>query len=171
MTISQDDRRAVVDSRITELRALVEREVMPLISWYQRKKRWPRRLHRLSGVVVIGLGATIPLLSAYADSTRVRVAIGVAGAVITVITGLATVYEWQKTWRIFTVAQTELEIHRLRWELALSAAETDPDQDERLRRAVAATEALLEQATLARRSETAEFFAEQSELPRSAPAN
>jgi hypothetical protein len=109
-----EERRAVVDGRIAELRALVEREVVPLIDWYQRKKRWPRRLHRLSGIAVIGLGATIPVLSAYTDAQPARVLVGTAGAVITVITGLATVYEWQKTWRIFTVAQTELEAHRLR---------------------------------------------------------
>lgn len=161
-----DERRAVVDGRIAELRALVEREVLPLIDWYQRRKRWPRRLHRLSGIAVIGLGATIPVLSAYTDAQPARVIVGTAGAVITVITGLATVYEWQKTWRIFTVAQTELEAHRLRWELALGAAEAETDQDERLRRAVAATESLLEHASLARRAETAEFFAEQTELPR-----
>ena len=150
-----DERRVVVDGRIAELRALVEREVLPLIDWYQRKKRWPRRLHRLSGILVIGLGATIPLLSAYSDSQPARVLVGAAGAVITVIAGLATVYEWQKTWRIFTVAQTELEAHRLRWELALGTADAEADQERRL-----------EHAALARRTETAEFFAEQTELPR-----
>jgi hypothetical protein len=152
-----------VDARIAELRALADREVLPLIAWYQRKKRWPRRLHRLSGIVVIGLGATIPLLSAYSDRGPVRIAVGVAGAVITIITGLATVYEWQKTWRLFTVAQTDLETARLRWELALHAAEGTPD---RLARAVAATESLLETATHARRSETTEFFADKPELPK-----
>ena len=161
-----DDRRALVDGRIAELRSLVAREVVPLIDWYQRKKRWPRRLHRLSGILVIALGAFIPLLSAYSDSQPVRIAIGAAGAVISVITGLATIYEWQKTWRIFTVAQTELEAHRLRWELALGSADAETDQQERLRRAVAATELLFEQAALARRTETAEYFAEQTELPR-----
>ncbi len=161
-----EDRRGVVDGRVAELRALVDREVVPLIAWYQRKKRWPRRLHRLSGILVIALGATIPLLSAYSDSQPVRITIGAAGAVISVITGLATIYEWQKTWRIFTVAQTELEAHRLRWELALGSADAEPDQEERLRRALAATEVLFEQAALARRIETAEYFAEQADLPR-----
>jgi len=33
-----DERRAVVDDRIVELRALIEREVVPMIGWYQRKK-------------------------------------------------------------------------------------------------------------------------------------
>lgn len=158
-----------VDHRIAELRALVDREVAPLIEWYQRKKRWPRRLHRLSGIAVIALGATIPLLSAYANSDLIRILIGAAGAVITIITGLATVYEWQKTWRIFTVAQTELEVYRLHWELALGTADLETDQVARLRRAVSATERLLEQASLARRTETADFFAEQGELPRAAP--
>ena len=164
------DRRAVVDERIADLRSLVEREVVPLIDWYQRKKRWPRRLHRLSGIAVIGLGATIPVLAAYTDAQPARVLVGVAGAVITIITGLATIYEWQKTWRIFTVAQTDLEAHRLRWELTLGAADAETDQEERLRRAVAATETLLEKTALARRTETAEFFAEQAELPRTLPA-
>ncbi|HEX6754855.1 MAG TPA: DUF4231 domain-containing protein [Mycobacteriales bacterium] len=142
---------------------LVEREVLPLIQWYQRKKRWPRRLHRLSGVLVIALGATIPLLSAYSASPPTRIVVGTAGAVITVITGLATVYEWQKTWRIFTVAQAELETERLAWELALARADADPDQDARLRAALTATEVLMEKASLARHSETAEFFASQSD--------
>ena len=64
-----NDRREVVDG-IVELRTLVKREVVPLIGWYQRRKRWPRRLHRLSGVVVIALGATIPLLSARTGPAR-----------------------------------------------------------------------------------------------------
>ena len=170
MSTSDDDRRPFVDARIAELRALVGREVVPLIEWYQRRKRWPRRLHRLSGIVVIALGATIPLLSAYADTGSIRVIIGVAGAVISVITGLATVYEWQKTWRIFSLAQTEMEVHRLHWELALTAADASRDQETRLNLAVAATEDLMARASLARRSETAEFFARQSELPRTPPA-
>lgn len=158
-----------VDARIAELRALVDREVIPLIAWYQKKKRLPRRLHRLSGVAVISLGALIPLLSAYSDSTPFRVIVGAAGAVITVITGLATIYEWQKTWRIFTVAQTELEVQRLQWEVALGAADLLDDQQARLDAAATATTTLLDAATQARRTETTEFFAEKTDLPRALP--
>jgi hypothetical protein len=37
MTAGPDDRRAAVDERVADMRALSGREVVPLIHWYQQR--------------------------------------------------------------------------------------------------------------------------------------
>lgn len=157
------------DDYTLPLRELVERRILPLIDWYQRKKRWPRRLHKSSSAAVIVLGALIPVASAWSASTTARVFVGAVGVTITTVTSLAASYDWYRRWRIFTVAQSALESQLASWELAIARARMLPEEQGRAE-AFAATTALLEAANQARNEETESFFESQGERTALAPA-
>lgn len=144
------------------LRNLVEQQVLPLIDWYQRKKRWPRRLHKATTAVVIILGALIPIASAWSGSTPARVFVGIVGVTITTITSLAASYDWYRRWRLFTVAQSQLESQLATWEFAIARARMLPEGEGRTE-AIAATSALLKAANRARSEETEAFFETQED--------
>lgn len=150
------------DDFVRPLRDLVEQHVLPLIDWYQRKKRWPRRLHKATTAVVIILGALIPIASAWSGSTPARVFVGVVGVTITTITSLAASYDWYRRWRLFTVAQSQLESQLATWEFAISRARMLPE-DEGRAEAIAATSVLLKAANQARSEETEAFFENQDD--------
>jgi hypothetical protein len=152
----------VADDYLRPLRELVERQVLPLIDWYQRKKRWPRRLHKSTTALVIILGALIPIASAWSASTPARVFVGVVGVTITTVTSLAASYDWYRRWRLFSVAQGQMESHLATWEFAMARAQLLP-ADEGRAEAIAATSVLLEAANQARNEETEAFFESQSD--------
>lgn len=145
------------DDFLRPLRELVERQVVPMIDWYQRKKRWPRRLHKSTTAVVIVLGALIPIATAWSGSTPARVFVGVLGVVITTVTSLAVSFDWYRRWRLFTIAQNTLESQLATWEFAIARARMLPEEEGRAA-AIEATSVLLEAANLARNEETEAFF-------------
>jgi hypothetical protein len=157
------------DDYLQPLRELVERQVPPLINWYQRKKRWPRRMHKSTTAVVIVLGATIPIASAWSGSTTARVFVGVVGVFITTVTSLAVSFDWYRRWRLFTVAQSQLESQLLTWEFAIARAQMLPAEEGRVE-AIAATSILLDAANQARNEETEAFFENQGDRAALMPA-
>jgi hypothetical protein len=142
---------------------IVDRHVRSLIDWYQRKKRWPRRLHRATAVAVILLGAAIPLLSISEPSGRSQIVTSAVGVTISGLTGLATVTDWQRRWQIFTSAQAALEVRLADWEMSVTeAALVEPERGRQM--TVDATRTLLAAATTIRLSETEEFFLGQPQV-------
>jgi hypothetical protein len=156
------DSRTVPDDFLQPLRELVDRQVLPQIEWYQRKKRWPRRLHKSTTAAVIILGALIPIATAWSASTAARVIVGILGVTITTVTSLAVSFDWYRRWRLFTVAQNQLESALAMWEFAIAQARLLP-ADEGREAAVVATSALLEAANKARNEETEAFFENQGD--------
>ena len=144
------------------LRELVERQVLPLVDWYQRKKRWPRRMFKFTSAAVIILGSSIPIASAWSGSTSTRVFVGVVGAVITTVSSLAASYDWYRRWRNFTVAQSTLEAQLATWEFAMARARMLPT-DEGRTEALAATASLMDAVNHARSEETEAFFESQGD--------
>lgn len=140
------------------LREIVDRHVMSLISWYQRKKRWPRRLHRLSSALIIGGSAFVPIATAWSAGTAARLMVATAGVLVTAVAGFATAYDWHRRWRLFAIAQNALEARIAEWEFALAAAELLPSVEQQRDEAVSATRDLLAAAGRIRRVETNEFF-------------
>jgi hypothetical protein len=152
------DFAAMSDDFVLPLRELVDRQVMPLIDWYQRKKRWPRRLHKSTTAVVIVLGALIPIATAWSGSTPARVFVGILGVTITTVTSMAVSFDWYRRWRLFTLAQNQLESSLATWEFTVAQARMLPSAEEGRAAAVEATSVLLEAANRARNEETEAFF-------------
>lgn len=147
--------------RIVEV---VDRYVRPLIDWYQRKKRWPRRLYRATTVAVILLGASIPLLTIAEPSEGSRLLIATVGVTISGLTGLATVTDWQRRWQIFTGAQTSLEVRLAEWELAVAEAGLVEPADQARKLKLEATRDLSTASMTIRLMETQEFYAGQPKV-------
>lgn len=146
------------DDDLEALRSLVDRQVISLIQWYQRKKRWPRRLHKSTTTAVITLGALIPLASAWSSTAGTRIFVSIIGVLITTLASLAASYNWQERWRLFTLAQNTLESALADWEFAVTKAQLSASPDQSRAEILAATEKLLEAANQAREEETKSFF-------------
>ncbi|ALG08978.1 DUF4231 domain-containing protein [Kibdelosporangium phytohabitans] len=151
------------DDDLEELRRLVDQQVMPLVDWYQRKKRWPRRFHKFTAGTVIVLGAVIPIASVLPGSTATRVIIGAIGVAITAISSLSASYDWHRKWRLSSIAQNLVESHLATWELAMTKARLAPSPVS-MDDAIAATEALITAANRARNEETRGYFEDQREI-------
>lgn len=100
---------------IESLESLLDMNVRTLVQWYQIHKKWPRRLHRITTASVIVAGAMIPLFAAVGESWARAVTAGL-GAVVAALASLNASYKWERTWRIFTDAQTHLEDLLAEWD-------------------------------------------------------
>ena len=140
------------------MRSLVDRQVIPLIQWYQQKKRWPRRLHKSTATAIITLGAVIPLASAWSSTSGTRIFVSIVGVLITTLASLAASYNWQERWRLFTLAQSTLESALADWEFTITKSQLSGSSDQARTEILAATEKLLETANQAREEETKSFF-------------
>lgn len=158
------------DDDLQALRTLVDRQVIPLIQWYQRKKRWPRRLHKSTTTAVITLGALIPLASAWSSTAGTRIFVSIVGVLITTLASLATSYNWQERWRLFTLAQSTLESALVDWEFTITKAQLSGPPEQARPDILAATEKLLETANQAREEETKSFFSSVLMRPGPKPA-
>jgi hypothetical protein len=137
---------------------LVESRIEDAIGWYQAHKRWPRRFHRVSTALVIGSGAAISVLVAVPYSNA-RVATAILGAAVTALTGLNASYRWERTWRLFAQAQTDLEELLIQWKLDYSLIRHADGSDEEATETVRiAALAVLERARGIRGSELEAFF-------------
>lgn len=153
MEISLNDVNAV-DRELAMLRELVDVHVRTVIQWYQEHKARPRRLYRLSVVLTITAGATLPLVASF-DGEISRLTSGLLGVLVASIAGLNSAYKWDRTWETFTTAQTHLENAVAQWELqlALVTAGSQP-----VTAARAATSNLLTKTEQIRRDELERFF-------------
>jgi hypothetical protein len=68
-------------------RKIAEDSVVPLKNQYNWRAAWHRRNFRLSGIVVILVSASLPLLAAF-DYWWKDLVVAVAGVVIATVTGL-----------------------------------------------------------------------------------
>jgi hypothetical protein len=80
-------------------RKIAEDSVVPLKNQYNWRADWHRRNFRLSGIVVILVSASLPLLAAF-DYWWKDLVVAVAGVVIATVTGLRTFYHWDQMWGV-----------------------------------------------------------------------
>jgi Protein of unknown function (DUF4231) len=142
---------------LSAFREIVEEHVRAAAQWYQDHKGAPRRLYRLSTVLGIVVGATIPMFSLL-DAPGARLMAAIGGIVVTAVAALNAAYRWDKTWQVFTLAQTQLEAQLAEWELRMLIAESAPTREQREKAGASATRELLIASRSIRESEAEEFF-------------
>ena len=124
--------------------------------WYAKHAPLARLGYQLLEIVVITLGASVPVAAALDADVGVT---AVLGAAVVVATGVRSVFRWQENWIGFIDAQIQLDD-----EIALYAFGDAPydgtDRGERLARAVQAV----------KRQETERWRARRNAAGRSAPA-
>ena len=95
--------------------SLVERTT---VLWHQElhnRAKASRYLFRGSGVLVLLLSASLPIIAASAYYTD-RVLIAALGSAIGVLSALNTFYRWGDRWRIYRRAELEIEGALREWE-------------------------------------------------------
>ncbi|MEU8255617.1 SLATT domain-containing protein [Micromonospora inaquosa] len=138
-------------------RALAEDSVTKLRNHYDWRAKWHRRLFRSTGILVIVVSASLPLLAGFSYPGKDLV-IAVSGVVIAAATALRTFYQWDQMWALLRRTHFALIEASNQWRLAFGRAEATADPSEREQRAYAATEALLAKIEGIRGAETEKFF-------------
>lgn len=104
------DNSAVVD--------FVEEVAISWMNALHTRARISRWLFRLSGVSVLLLGASLPILSAM-DGELNKVTVTIIGASIGLISSFSAFYRWSDRWRIYRRAELDIEAALRSWELAV----------------------------------------------------
>lgn len=122
--------------------------------FYDSRARWHRRFFRLSGITVIVLGASMPLLANFSYPYKAWT-ISLAGVLIAVITALRSFYRWDQSWIL--LRGTEMAITKAFWnweaEVQASTTENGSESDTRVR-----TQRFMDRLQEIRRGESDEFF-------------
>jgi hypothetical protein len=163
--VTDDRRESPLSSSLPEAsanplltyRALAEESVDKLRNQYDWRARWHRRNFRFTGLVVILISASLPLLAGFKYPGKDLV-IALAGVIIAAATGLRTFYQWDQMWGLLRRTHFSLNQASVQWRLAFGRAEATADPVERERLAYTATEELLKKIEAIRVAESEKFF-------------
>ncbi len=151
------------NAALADLAAFKERHVTKTLNWYKNHARTPMLLFRTSGVFIIVVSVSLPLLSVlegvWQETVLPVMALGIAG-----LTGLNTFFQWQTSWQSYRQTQYALEFLIAEWELRFMEARNTQDRSQGLAMAIQATDKLLQDARQLSSTETGTYF-ERVRLP------
>lgn len=153
-------------SLLDELVTIKERHVVQTLEWYKRHARRPMLLFRTSGVLLILLSVSIPLMSV-SDGFWRDDALPVVALAIAALASLNSFFQWHSSWQNYRQTQFALEYLISKWEVAIAVARRLSDPTKAAEAAIAATERLLDEARLATETKTLAYFSQvrMPELP------
>ncbi|MEE4190260.1 MAG: DUF4231 domain-containing protein [Halieaceae bacterium] len=127
-----------------------------LTAWYEEKMFARRFSSRMLAVLIIVLGASLPVV-AILDRTFTNQKFWVAfiGAAIVIGQGFAQTFQYEESWRNYTIAKLELESAHRSWQKAIVDATTESDG---LERAKLATDVFADTVSRVVLKETTGFF-------------
>jgi hypothetical protein len=131
-------------------------EIEDLSKKYRARAKWHKIWFWLSGVLVISLSATLPLLAGL-EFGRKDLTLGIFAVVIAGLTALRNFFHWDQSWSL--LRQTDFELTELAraWRLEKEAALREPTSEQpNLLDQI--THKFLEDAQSVRRAESAAFF-------------
>lgn len=144
------------DSAEVGFPAAVEAYVLRVREFYDSRARWHRRFYRLSAILVILVGAALPMLSTL-DYAHKEVTVSAAGIVVAVVTSLRAFYRWDQSWVL--LRNTEIVLSKAYWAWKGSAAETtEPTDEQGIAARNEAAIALVATVTDIRKGEADSFF-------------
>jgi hypothetical protein len=123
---------------------------------YHDRAKWHRRWFRSTGIVIILLSATLPLLAGL-DYDGKDVTIGVIGVAIAVLTALRNFYQWDQLWSLLRQSDFELTYLLDQYQLDATAIKTDSAADA-TSKLHELTRTLREEAEKVRRAESTRYF-------------
>jgi hypothetical protein len=136
--------------------AAAEAYVLRVREFYDARAWWHRRLYRLSGILVILVGAALPLLSVM-DYAYKEVTVSLAGIVVAVMTSLRAFYRWDQSWVLLRNTEIVLTKTYLAWKGSPEETTEVTDERQRLARNQAAIE-LITKVSNIRQGEAESFF-------------
>lgn len=138
--------------------AAAEAYILRVRDFYDARAWWHRRLYRVSGILIILIGATLPMLSTL-DYSHKELTVSLAGVVIAVVTSLRTFYRWDQTWVLLRNTEIVLTKAYLAWKGSKEETTEATDDRQRLARNQAAIE-LIDKVSNIRQGEAESFFKE-----------
>lgn len=153
MAENEDD----ISEYLKEVESIQTAYVASRISWYQNKKKWPRRLARATTIALVVLSSGVPFLAS-SNGWKKDVLLPIAALLIAALSGLKASYQWEKTWQAYAVAQFMIEDALGTWKLKMSRARRSSSPKAGIDRAYRATLELLRVASTAREEETKVYF-------------
>jgi hypothetical protein len=151
-------------SVLTELTRIKDAFVVQKLNWYTAHAKMPMFLFRLSGVLVILLSVSLPLLATLEGYWKTLV-LPVVALLVAGLTGLTSFFHWESGWKGYRQAQFSLEYVLTTWELQITEASHHTDAQEGIDLALQATRQLL-QATQSTISTEAEEYFKRVHIPR-----
>ena len=141
---------------IAKYREIARTDIEELRDNYRNRAKWHRRWFRATGVAIIILSASLPLLAGLSYDGK-DVTLAVVGVVIAILTGLRVFYQWDQLWGL--LRQTDFALTHLltTWELDVLAA-TGLPEPERSSTIYQLSKELLERADEVRQGESQKFF-------------
>jgi hypothetical protein len=109
-----------------EFPGAVEDYVLRVRDFYDSRARWHRRLYRLSTVLVILIGASLPL-AASLDYPHKALWLGILGVAVAAITALRSFYHWDQFWVLLRTTETSITRAYLEWKASTQeVSDSDP---------------------------------------------
>jgi hypothetical protein len=142
---------------IEDLTLTKESYVKKNLDWYKSNATRPMLFYRASGVLLISLSVSVPVLATRQDFWMSTV-LPVVSVIIAGLTALNTFFQWQSQWQKFRQSQFMLEYLLSCWNLEIVKARHEGDEDKAIEIAVAATAKLMQQTREITANETDEFF-------------
>lgn len=158
----QSDERFIAVAN--ELIRVKDEHFVPVLRWFKHHANRPRVMFQISGVGLIILSVSVPLLGVVEGVWR-DIVLPIATLVIAALTGLNSFFQWQKSWQSRRQTQFALEYLLSKWDLDMTIAKHNPDPEKAIEMAAKATEQLLDRAREITSVETAEYF-QGLQLPR-----
>jgi hypothetical protein len=105
----------------------IERYLLELRAFYHWRATWQRLFYRASGILVVLVGAALPLLTALSYAHK-QLVVSLAGVVVAAVTALRAFYRWDQAWIL--LRNTERTITGAWWEYQARLDTIPPDRDE-----------------------------------------
>jgi len=153
-----DEATAQTDPVIVKLHCIKKEYAEKTLLWYKKKRKFPGVCFRLVGIVIIILSLSIPYLSAAGDEL-LSIGVPIASLIIAVFTALNSFFAWQTMWEKRVRGQHALEGLIAVWETKMVDAEHFADSKERYRKAIDATQELVNATRELMETGTNLFFA------------
>jgi Protein of unknown function (DUF4231) len=147
--------------KFPECSQLVEEFVIREYANYRRRARQYRFWFRSSGILVVILSVSLPLVAnvqiAPTDFIQGLI-ISVISLSIAAITTLRTFFNWEQTWSMLRNGESALDYLLARWKLEVARFAHDDDDARARERAIDRTRQLLKEAREINRSELETYF-------------
>lgn len=137
--------------------AAVETYALRLRSFYNSRATWHRRFFRLSGIIVIVVGAGLPLLVTL-DYPGRDLIISIAGVVVAGVTALRAFYRWDQSWILLRNTERAITAAWWEWHSKLDVVGSGEDASSQEQREV--TRAFAQKLVDIRKREADWFFAD-----------
>jgi Protein of unknown function (DUF4231) len=140
----------------SDFMAAVEKYVLRTRDFYDARARWHRRFYRLSTVLIILIGAILPLAVGL-DYSGKEVVLGISGVTLAALTALRSFYHWDQFWVLNRNTEMLITRRYLIWKASI-IHQTEPGDDAAIEEHKKVALELVDHIVKIRENEAGAFF-------------